>query len=151
MRAASDRVALVSSEKARAVKINAVAGRVTLSVSGQEGNATEEIDAEYAGALRDAFEDWQRRPEVTHRRDWQNVQRTVARIDYDDSNGPLIETSVSGTLEALGRQSVRRALWTYPAMTLGVVARIHWQALKLWLKKVRFFHKPAPPTHLTSR
>jgi len=49
MRAASDRVALVSAEKARAVKINAVAGRVTLSVSGQEGNATEEIDAEYAG------------------------------------------------------------------------------------------------------
>ena len=80
-----------------------------------------------------------------------DLQRTVARIDYDDTNGPLIETSVSGTLEALGRESVRRALWTYPAMTLGVVARIHWQALKLWLKKVRFFHKPAPPAHLTSR
>lgn len=80
-----------------------------------------------------------------------DLQRTVARIDYDDAQGPLIETSVSGALEALNPRSARRALWTYPAMTLGVVARIHWQALKLWLKKVRFFHKPVPPAHLTSR
>ncbi len=80
-----------------------------------------------------------------------DLQRTVARIDYDDAQGPLIETSVSGALEALNPHSARRALWTYPAMTLGVVARIHWQALKLWLKKVRFFHKPVPPDQLTSR
>ena len=30
-------------------------------------------------------------------------------------------------------------------MTLGVVARIHWQALRLWFKRVPFFRKPAPP------
>jgi DUF1365 family protein len=30
-------------------------------------------------------------------------------------------------------------------MTLGVVARIHWHALQLWLKRVPFFSKPAPP------
>ena len=48
-----------------------------------------------------------------------DLQRTVARVDYDDAQGPLIETSVSGTLEPLTAQSVRRALWTYPAMTLG--------------------------------
>jgi uncharacterized protein len=78
-------------------------------------------------------------------------RRTVARIDYDDTNGPLIETSVSGMLEPLNAASVRRAVWTYPAMTLGVVARIHWQAMRLWLKKVPFFRKPEPPIAFVSR
>jgi len=78
-------------------------------------------------------------------------RRTVARIDYDDSTGPLLETSVSGTLELLTAHRVRRALWTYPAMTLGVVARIHWQAVKLFFKKVRFFRKPLPPASFTTR
>jgi DUF1365 family protein len=72
-------------------------------------------------------------------------QRTVARIDYDDADGPLIQTSVSGELQPLTAQAARRALWRHPAMTFGVIARIHWQALKLWLKRVRFFHKPPMP------
>ena len=32
--------------------------------------------------------------------------------------------------------AVRFALWTLPAMTAVIVARIHWHALKLWLKKL---------------
>ena len=77
--------------------------------------------------------------------------RTVARIDYDDQNGPLIQTSVSGDLQVLSPATVRRAVWTYPAMTLGVVARIHWQALKLLIKKAPFFRKPTPPLQFTTR
>ena len=77
--------------------------------------------------------------------------RTVACIDFDDESGPLIETSVSGTLYALTPQTLRRALWRYPAMTLGVVLRIHWQALKLFSKKARFFGKPPPPKSFTTR
>jgi len=78
-------------------------------------------------------------------------EHTVARIDHDDAQGPLLRTSVSGQLEALTRTTVRRALWRYPAMTLGVVARIHWQALRLWCKRVDFFRKPAPPDSSVSR
>ena len=78
-------------------------------------------------------------------------RRTVARIDYDDAQGALLETSVSGELRTLSRQSVRRALWRYPLMTFAVVARIHWQALKLFFKKVRFFGKPTPPASFTTR
>lgn len=78
-------------------------------------------------------------------------RRTVARVDFDDLTGPLIETSVSGTLEALTAQSSRKALWGYPAMTLGVVLRIHWQATKLFLKKAPFFKKPRPPNQFTTR
>jgi uncharacterized protein len=77
--------------------------------------------------------------------------RTVARIDYDAPQGPLLQTSVSGRLEPLTRASVRRALWRYPAMTWGVLARIHWQALKLLFKRVPFFAKPALPASFVSR
>lgn len=76
---------------------------------------------------------------------------TVARIDYDDDAGPLLETSVGGTLVALTSASLRRALWRYPAMTFGVVARIHWQALKLWCKRVPFIRKPKPPNRFVTR
>lgn len=79
------------------------------------------------------------------------TDRTVARIDHDDSAGPLIETSVSGRLEPLDAASVRRAFFGMPLMTLGVIARIHWQAMKLWAKRVPFFHKPAAPAEFLTR
>ena len=79
------------------------------------------------------------------------IEKTVARIDYDDCAGPLIETSVSGTLEPVTATSLRKALWGYPAMTFAVVARIHWQAIKLWLKRVPFVSKPKSPDLFVTR
>ena len=83
------------------------------------------------------------------------VRRTVARIDYhdcpDDAAGPLLQTSVSGTLEPLTPASARKALWRYPAMTLGVMARIHWQAFRLWRKKIPFNRKPPLPKNTVTR
>ena len=67
------------------------------------------------------------------------AERTVARIDYDDPQGPLLQTSVSGTLAPLTAAALRAALWRMPLLTLGVVARIHWQALRLALRRVPFF------------
>ena len=79
------------------------------------------------------------------------ADRIVARIDHDDADGPLLQTSVSGTLEPLTAASARRAFWRAPLMTLGVIGRIHWQALRLWLKRVPFFGKPSPPRAFVSR
>jgi len=89
-------------------------------------------------------------------------ERTVARIDYHDDapsqhgvtaahDTALLQTSVSGTLQPINAAALRRALWRYPAMTLAVVLHIHTQALRLWLKKVPFFSKPAPPKAFVSR
>ncbi len=78
-------------------------------------------------------------------------ERSVVRIDHDDEAGPLIQTSVSGTLEPVTPASLRRALWGYPLMTLGVMARIHWHALLLWRKRVRFHRKPEPPSSFVTR
>ncbi|MFM7332352.1 MAG: DUF1365 domain-containing protein [Brachymonas sp.] len=77
--------------------------------------------------------------------------RTVARIDYDDAQGALLQTSVSGDLQRFDARAVRKAMFSYGAMTLGVIARIHWQALKLWLKRVPFFSKPSPPAVWVTR
>ena len=81
----------------------------------------------------------------------QGAGRTLVRIDHHDGSGPLLRTSVSGDLAPLTARRLRAAFLGAPLMTLGVVARIHWQALKLWRKRVPFFHKPAPPTNFTTR
>jgi uncharacterized protein len=78
-------------------------------------------------------------------------ERCVARIDYDDAQGPILQTSVSGTLVPVSRQSLRRAMWRHPAMTLGVIGRIHLQAARLWLKRVGFVSKPAAPPDAVTR
>lgn len=77
--------------------------------------------------------------------------RTVVRIDYDDADGALLQTSVSGRLEPVTAQAMRRALWSHPFMTLAVIARIHWQALRLAVKRVPFFSKPEPPAAFVTR
>lgn len=79
------------------------------------------------------------------------TEHIVARVDHDDAEGPLLQTSVSGDLVPFTRANVRRAFWGMPLMSFGVVARIHWQALRLWLKRVPFFGKPVPPGAFVSR
>jgi DUF1365 family protein len=72
---------------------------------------------------------------------------TLARIDHHDTVGPLLQTSVSGTLQPLTAASTWRAFFGVPLMTFGVVARIHWQALRLALKRVPFHRQPPAPDH----
>ena len=78
-------------------------------------------------------------------------QRTVARIDYHDAAGDLLHTSVSGTATALTTGALLGAFFSHPMMTFGVVARIHWQALKLFIKRVPFHRKPIPPAEFVTR
>ena len=71
-------------------------------------------------------------------------EHTVVRIDHDDEAGPLLQTSISGSLEPATRSALRRALWQHPLLTLAITARIHWQAVRLWLARVPLFsHVPA--------
>ncbi len=79
------------------------------------------------------------------------VERIVARVEHDDGNGPLIQTALSGALEPAGAAALRRAFWRYPAQSFGVIARIHWHALRLWLARVPFHSKPEPPAQAVTR
>jgi DUF1365 family protein len=66
-------------------------------------------------------------------------------INYFDDAGLLLKTSIGGHKLPFDAPHLRRAFLTQPLLTIGVVVRIHWQAVKLWWKKVPFFSKPAKP------
>jgi DUF1365 family protein len=75
----------------------------------------------------------------------------LVRIDHDDDAGPLLQTSLSGALQALTPASVRRACFGVPLLTLGIVLRIHWHALRLALKRVAFHRRPPAPQPFVTR
>ena len=75
----------------------------------------------------------------------------VARIEHDDAQGPLILTSLSGTLQLATRKAQWLALVHHPMMSLMVIVRIHWHALQLWRKRVPFFSKPVAPHEFVTR
>jgi DUF1365 family protein len=81
--------------------------------------------------------------------------RWLARIDYDDGAGEarsaLLETSISGQAEPISAKAVRGLIWRYRWFTLGVIMRIHWQAVRLLIKRVPYISKPHPPLHQTTR
>jgi len=77
--------------------------------------------------------------------------RTAVRVELHVDGAPLLVTSVSGRIEPLTHGAVRFALWTLPAMTAAIVARIHWHALRLWLARLAIVPRPAPPRRPVSR
>jgi len=74
----------------------------------------------------------------------------LARIDYDDADGELLLTSISGKPCTWSTAALLGAFLKMPFLTAGVIFRIHWQALKLWLKGVPFrgAHVPQPQREL---
>ncbi len=66
----------------------------------------------------------------------------AVRIDHYVDQHLILATSQFGSLKNLTRHTLRRAFWSYPAFTWGVVLHIHWQALRLWLKKVPWHPHP---------
>jgi uncharacterized protein len=66
-------------------------------------------------------------------------------INGSDSGGLLIATSMSGARRPMSDRALIAAALSMPLLTLKVVAAIHWEALKLWLKRVPLTRKPAPP------
>jgi len=64
-------------------------------------------------------------------------------IDYHQPDGTLqLSTSLTGTLAPMDARQMRRAFWGHPLITLKTIALIHWQALKLFSKGMRYIPKP---------
>lgn len=69
-------------------------------------------------------------------------ERHMARIEYCDEQGPLLITSISGHEAPVNFRNFLKALMSYPLMSYQILWKIHWQALKIWIKGVGYRSKP---------
>lgn len=85
----------------------------------------------------------------------QSGARDAAHIDYFDDDAapgeslqsllePLLRTSISGTGQGWSTHALLAAVARMPWLCAAIVLRIHWQALRLWWRGVRF-HGANPP------
>lgn len=65
-------------------------------------------------------------------------------IDYFNQDGCVIRTAIAGRGEPATNRTLLASFLRWPLFSLGVMARIHWQAIKLLAKRVRFHRQPAP-------
>lgn len=59
------------------------------------------------------------------------------RILETDRDGPLLAATFNGSRRALNNKALLRAFFALPLVTLKIMAAIHWEALRLWLKGAR--------------
>lgn len=67
------------------------------------------------------------------------------RILETDSQGPLLAATYHGRQMPLTAKNLVSCFLNIPLLTWKIVGGIHWEALKLWLKGVPYFSRPAPP------
>ena len=68
-------------------------------------------------------------------------------VDGSDAEGKMIVTSFTGRREALTDAALLRVVLRHGVLALTVLAAIHWEAVKLWLKGLRIQPRPAAPDH----
>jgi DUF1365 family protein len=69
--------------------------------------------------------------------------RVAVGIRVGTTDGPMFTAALAGKRERLTDRALARLCLTMPAITLKVMAAIHWEALRLWLKGLRI--RPRPP------
>ena len=72
-------------------------------------------------------------------------------INHHDAQGVLLTTSLVGKRRALTSRALLGCFFRYPLVTVKVIGLIHFQALKLFLKGVKYRVKPTPPITEISR
>lgn len=70
-------------------------------------------------------------------------QNLTAHMNTLESGRPTFDATLSLKREPWNARTLRRALAMHPWMTAKVIGAIHWQALRLWLKRVPVYTHPA--------
>lgn len=73
------------------------------------------------------------------------------RIVEKDPEGVLLVAVFSGQKQPLTTGNILRLAARIPHLTLKIVGAIHWEALKLWLKGVRYIPRPKAPPPVSNR
>jgi len=75
------------------------------------------------------------------------------RILETDRDGPLLAATFNGSRRELNTKELLRAFFGLPLVTFKIMAAIHWEALRLWLKGARLVprNETAHNTGLASR
>ncbi len=74
-----------------------------------------------------------------------NTDRIAIRIVYDDGQNGGLATSIVGPRLPFTDRELIRALLRRPLGAARMKALIHWQALRLWKKGVKYRPRPEPP------
>jgi uncharacterized protein len=69
-------------------------------------------------------------------------EQVKLRILETDREGPLLSATFNGRRRALTTVALLRSFFALPLVTLKIVAAIHWEALRLWLKGARLVPRP---------
>ena len=72
-------------------------------------------------------------------------------INYHDEEGLMLSTAVVGKRHPLTALGLAWCFIRYPLVTFKVIGLIHYQAVRLWLKRMRYRPKPIPPITEVSR
>ena len=75
--------------------------------------------------------------------------RVSLSVRGSDAEGPVIIASLTGERRDLTDRALARVFVADPLLTLKVVAGIHWDALKLWLKGMKVRARPPAPPPVT--
>lgn len=71
--------------------------------------------------------------------------RVGISVTARDAVGTMIATAFAGERQEMTDSALARAVLAYPLVTLKVVAGIHWEALRIWLKGIEIRRRPPPP------
>lgn len=71
-------------------------------------------------------------------------ERLEIAIDEHERGETKLATAMVGVRRPLDDRALLRLAVLFPFQTLKITAAIHWEALRLWRKRVPFFTKPAP-------